>query len=374
MKRWPIKPLIEVCSPKQWPTVSTAELTKTGFPVYGANGQIGHYHSYNHEEPTILITCRGATCGTLNISPPRAYVTGNAMALDNPRLDIIDFRFFYYALLERGLGDTINGAAQPQITRASLSRVSVPVPPLIEQKRIVKLLDEADELRKLRAQADRRTAALIPAIFHEMFGDPNFPKVALRELATKERNSLTNGPFGSDLLSSELTDSGVPVIYIRDISSGSYERKSTVCVTPAKAIELEFCNAKPGDVLVAKVGTPPGIAAVYPAKEPHAIVTQDVIRIRPNLERALPVYIEGFINSSLGLGEVRNITIQATRQRFSLGQFKEIKVQVPPLSLQKEFAARVSEIRAVQTEQAVGRCRLDDLFQSLLHRAFQGEL
>jgi len=238
----------------------------------------------------------------------------------------------------------------------------------------VKLLDEADELRKLRTQADRRTAHLIPALFDEMFGDPNFPKVALRELVGNERNSLTNGPFGSDLLSSELTDSGVPVIYIRDISSGNYKRKSVVCVTPAKATELEFCNAKPGDVLVAKVGDPPGIAAVYPEKEPSAIITQDVIRIRPNFERALPVYMEGFLNSSLGQGEVRNITIQATRQRFSLGQFKEIKVPLPPLSLQKEFAARVSEIRAMQAKQAASRRRLDDLFRSMLHSAFQGEL
>ncbi len=283
--------------------------------------------------------------------------------------------FLRYALLAESHEGTANTAVLGKVlNKEKVQQLSISVPPLAEQERIVKLLDEADELRKLRARANRRTVDLIPSLFHEMFGDQNFPKVALRELATKERNSLTNGPFGSDLLSSELTDSGVPVIYIRDISSGNYERKSRVCVTPAKASELEFCNAKPGDVLVAKVGAPPGIAAVYPVKEPHAIVTQDVIRIRPNVERALPVYVEGFLNSSLGLGEVRNITIQATRQRFSLGQFKEIKVPLPPLSPQKEFAARVSDIRVMQTEQAASRRRLDDLFQSMLHRAFQGEL
>ena len=54
-----------------------------------------------------------------------------------------------------------------------LEHFQIPVPPLAEQERIVKLLDEADELRKLRAQADRRTADLIPSLFHEMFGDPN---------------------------------------------------------------------------------------------------------------------------------------------------------------------------------------------------------
>ena len=159
MKRWPTKPLLEICNPKQWPTISSAEMTESGFPVYGANGQIGYYHSYNHDEPTILITCRGATCGTLNISPPHTYVTGNAMALDNPKPEIINFKFLFYALLNRGLDDIITGAAQPQITRANLSRVGVPSPPLADQERIVKLLDKADELRKLRAQADRRTAA-----------------------------------------------------------------------------------------------------------------------------------------------------------------------------------------------------------------------
>lgn len=53
MKRWPTKSLLEICRPRQWPTISTAELTETGYPVYGANGQIGFYHHYNHEEPTI---------------------------------------------------------------------------------------------------------------------------------------------------------------------------------------------------------------------------------------------------------------------------------------------------------------------------------
>jgi len=53
---------------------------------------------------------------------------------------------------------------------------------------------------------------------------------------------------------------------------------------------------------------------------------------------------------------------------------KQLKLRVPPLALQKEFAARVTEIRAVQAEQAASRQRFENLFQSLLHRAFNGEL
>jgi type I restriction enzyme S subunit len=58
------------------------------------------------------------------------------------------------------------------ITKGPFERTEIPVPPLAEQERIVKLLDEADELRKLRAQADDRTAVLIAALFDEMFGNP----------------------------------------------------------------------------------------------------------------------------------------------------------------------------------------------------------
>ena len=83
-----VKKLTEVCSPKQWKTISQTEMLPEGYPVYGANGIIGYYNEYNHENPTVLITCRGATCGTLNISKPFSYVNGNAMALDNVIEDV----------------------------------------------------------------------------------------------------------------------------------------------------------------------------------------------------------------------------------------------------------------------------------------------
>ena len=74
--------LIDICRPKQWPTIPKNEMLVAGYPVYGANGKIGFYSDFNHLEPTILITCRGATCGTINVCEPKSYVTGNAMALD----------------------------------------------------------------------------------------------------------------------------------------------------------------------------------------------------------------------------------------------------------------------------------------------------
>jgi type I restriction enzyme S subunit len=140
--------------------------------VFGANGQIGFYSEYTHAEETVAITCRGATCGTINVAPAMSYITGNAMALDNLDTRRVDLRFFVYALRHRGMHDVISGSAQPQITRAPLLDITIPLPPLDEQKRIAAMLDQADELRRKRQRAIDRLNQLGQAIFYEMFGDP----------------------------------------------------------------------------------------------------------------------------------------------------------------------------------------------------------
>ena len=66
--KWPLVNLPEICRPRQWPTIQKTEMLASGFVVYGANGPIGFYSSYNHEEPTVLITCRGATSGLIVVS------------------------------------------------------------------------------------------------------------------------------------------------------------------------------------------------------------------------------------------------------------------------------------------------------------------
>lgn len=127
-------PLTSICKPKQWKTISTKELKEDGYPVYGANGKIGFYNKYTHEFPTVLITCRGATCGSINISEPKSYVNGNAMALDNLSADVHLYYLAHY-LRFRKLDDVISGSAQPQITGQGLSSLQIPLPPLEQQKR-----------------------------------------------------------------------------------------------------------------------------------------------------------------------------------------------------------------------------------------------
>ena len=86
---WTNKKLGEVCDIYQPKTISAKELVEGGdFLVYGANGVIGRYNSYNHENSEVLLTCRGATCGTINVSKPYSWINGNAMVIHPKNNDI----------------------------------------------------------------------------------------------------------------------------------------------------------------------------------------------------------------------------------------------------------------------------------------------
>ena len=72
---WKVEKLGNVCEIYQPKTISKKQMILDGdYPVFGANGIIGKYDKYNHEEPQLLITCRGATCGSVNVSVPKSWI------------------------------------------------------------------------------------------------------------------------------------------------------------------------------------------------------------------------------------------------------------------------------------------------------------
>ena len=163
--------LIDVCNPKQWKTILASELVEDGYPVFGANGIIGYFSDYNHEKSTLCITCRGATCGTVNKSLPYSYITGNSMALDDLDESVITIDFLYYFLQYRGFDDVITGSAQPQITRQSLSKITVPEIDLNIQKNITNIIKRLEQLILIREKQREKFNVLVKSRFNEMFGD-----------------------------------------------------------------------------------------------------------------------------------------------------------------------------------------------------------
>ena len=177
--------LTSVCRPKQWKTIPTTELRDVGYPVYGANGVIGYYDSYNHEQETVVITCRGATCGTVNLTHPRSYVTGNAMCLDNVD-DSVDIKYLFYSMQAYDFTKVISGTAQPQITREGLEKVEFALHTLDMQRKIVCILDKTDTLIGKRRLQLEKLDELVKSRFIEMFGDLKINSKRWKMLGFKE--------------------------------------------------------------------------------------------------------------------------------------------------------------------------------------------
>lgn len=126
-------------------TISTRQMVADGeFVVFGANGIIGRYSEYNHKEAEVLITCRGATCGAINVSLPFSWINGNAMVISPLYENIPSKSFLELYLKGINMNEYITGTAQPQITREELSKMKLPIPPLEEQKRIVEYISKAN--------------------------------------------------------------------------------------------------------------------------------------------------------------------------------------------------------------------------------------
>lgn len=135
----------EIAKMYQPKTLSKNELVESGpFPVYGANGLMGYHDHFNHAEPQVAITCRGATCGVVNWTPPNCWITGNAMVVQ-PVDERASQRFLYWSLKYLcNVSTTISGSAQPQITRTSLSPLRVTLSSRLVQDRLVEAADSAE--------------------------------------------------------------------------------------------------------------------------------------------------------------------------------------------------------------------------------------
>ena len=243
-----------------------------------------------------------------------------------------------------------------------------------DQIKIAVILGKVENLIRERIESIDMLDRLSKSIFWEIHSNNEKRLYPLDQLKSGGSESFSNGPFGSDLLSSELTDSGIPVIYIRDISDGRFDWKSGVYVTTEKAESLKNCHVKPGDLLISKVGTPPGVAATYPMKNELAIITQDVIRLRVNKEVANSNYLHYLLNSEYGRFSLRKITIQGTRARFSLGELKKLEIELPSLEVQDEFSFVVRKIERLKEYYENSLNELKNLLGSISQKAFGGEI
>ena len=154
-----------ICKMYQPKTITSKEILEKGeYKVYGANGVIGYYNKYNHEYPQVAMTCRGATCGTINLTESKAWITGNAMVITPIDDKKILKKFLVYILPLSNIKAIITGSAQPQITRTNLSQLQIPLPPIEIQKQIVEECEKVEKQSSTIKTSIEKYQELIKAI------------------------------------------------------------------------------------------------------------------------------------------------------------------------------------------------------------------
>ena len=123
-------------------TISSSDLTTEGYWVYGANGIIGKYKEYNHETEQICITCRGNTCGTVNYTQPKVWITGNSMVINTDKhQQQVNKRYLFHYLSSYNFNSIVSGSGQPQIVRTPLEKIKVTLPSIEKQVQIAHGID-----------------------------------------------------------------------------------------------------------------------------------------------------------------------------------------------------------------------------------------
>jgi type I restriction enzyme, S subunit len=173
---------------------------------------------------------------------------------------------------------------------------------------------------------------------------------SVEQIASDERYSLSIGPFGSNLKVPDYREEGVPLVFVRNIRSGNYGGIHTKYVTQEKAEELRAHSIAAGDVLITKMGEPPGDADVYPESQPPAVITADCIKVRCWPELMLPHFLKAVINSYIGQRQIEPMTQGVAQKKVSLGRFTSLVVPVPSYT---EQIAIMEMVAAADVEAAV---------------------
>jgi type I restriction enzyme, S subunit len=198
------------------------------------------------------------------------------------------------------------------------------------------------------------------------------------EIIANTPNALTIGPFGSDLKVPDYRDEGVPLVFVREIRAGRFGDTRTKFVDAAKAAKLARHYVHPGDLLITKMGEPPGDTAVYPEDRPPAIVTADCIKLTPNAELTSAAFLRDCLRAEPVKSAILEQTAGVAQQKLSLERFRTIRIPLPPLEEQRRIVAK---LEALQSRSRRARKALDAvplllerLRQSILAAAFRGDL
>lgn len=251
---------------------------------------------------------------------------------------------------------------------AFVEKIEIPLPPLKEQKRIAAILDKADAIRRKRQQAIKLADEFLTSAYIQRFGDPaksEFEVLKLEEVTTK----ITDGAH----FTPTYVDSGVPFLRVTDINKGELDWGKTKFIPESEHHTLiKRCNPEKGDVLYSKNGTI-GVPKLIDWDSEFSIFVS-LCLIKPDKKYLRGKYLESFLKTPFALKQANSKSKSATVTNLHLIEIKQIKLPVPPLSIQDEWCDFLEKYN-----QFLSKCKssfgsMDDQFNSISQKAFSGKL
>ena len=326
------------------------------------------------EKGDILISVR-APVGPTNLAATKCCIgRGLAAIRATSKLDNI-YLLYYLRSIETQMVSGSRGSTFDSIGRDDIENILIPLPPLEEQRRIADLLARADRLRRLRRHALQLSNTFLQSVFLDMFGDPvtnpmGWEMFLLVDIC-QSPNGIKAGPFGSSLKKEVYTTSGYRVYGQEQVIGGNFDIGDYYISKELFEKQFRQYEVHPNDVLISLVGTF-GKAIVVPDHIAPGIINPRLLKISPCYEVLNSVYLSKYLQLSVVQDQLTEMSHGGTMGVLNATQLKELNIMCPPIEYQNKYASVVASWEAMNARQIESSRQSEQLFQTLLHRAFAG--
>ena len=331
---------------------------------------------------TLLIAMYGSI-GKLGITGFECC-TNQAIAFAQ-KLNGVDtmYLFYYLMMIKPKLVQMGKGGTQKNISQTVLNSLYIPLPPLPTQQAIVTRIEalfaELDKAVQHLHTAQKQLKTYRQAVLNHWLNndDRKWEMVNISCFLDNSCRGMMTGPFGTALKKSEHKSCGVPVLGIENIGEGSFVMPNKIFVTKEKAEELKTFAVKTDDIIISRSGTVGEICKV-PLFMKDALLSTNLIRIRLNLDLINADYFVLLFQSSQIKQQVKDLCKGTTRAFLNQTILNQISFPLPPLPDQhrivQEIESRLSQAEAAEASIAEALQKTEALRQSILKKAFSGEL
>jgi type I restriction enzyme S subunit len=309
-------------------------------------------------------------------------VSTRPMLFDNnvmgviPQEERVDTTYLYFYLRTLDFYHLAGKTTVPAIRKSTIEKLKIPLPPLEEQRRIAAILDKADGVRRKRKEAIRLTEELLKSTFLEMFGYSSDESVSIGELLDKGVLLLhKDGNHGSNYpRTSEFGIEGIPFLSANCFSdSGEMITDNVKFLSESKANKLKLGWLEHSDVLLAHNATV-GRVALYDGRYKQALVGTSLTIFRPHREYLLPEFLFGVLRSEMFQKQLAHNMEQSTRNQVPITAQRDLKIKLAPLKKQLKFKELFHHVMNISKKYESSNQESENLFNSLLQKAFRGEL